>query len=155
MSNDPLNLLLDEVRSCSAHPRTVVLVAHGIVELIVNTLVKAKCQNGKRILDNSRQYPHSAKAVILNEIGLFGNEELQLLDRFRKLRNDAVHTAQFAVLNDRVLAVKGDWPFQLPHKQPADADQVNQNLVTLCLSILAQVWGRHIDDLSEIFKVPR
>jgi hypothetical protein len=97
--------------------------------LIVNTLIKAKCRNGNRILDDSRQYPHSAKTVILNEIGLFRDEELQLLDRFRKLRNDTVHTAQFNVANDRLIAVKGDWPFTLPHERPADADQVNQNLV--------------------------
>ena len=126
MHNDPLNRLLDEFRSCSAHPRTIVLVAHGLVELMVNELVKVKCRNGKRILDDTRQYPHASKAVILNEIGLLMDDELQLIDKFRKLRNNAVHNAQFLVSNDHILSVRGNWHFELPHKRPTDTDAAPQ-----------------------------
>ena len=154
MSTDPLNILLDEVRSSAFHPRTTILVAHGLLEFVVNTLVKLKCENSRRILDDSRQYPHSVKCVILHEIQLLYDDELHLLDRFRKLRNDTVHEFHFTVSNDRILAVRGDWPFRLPHEKPINSEQTAQNLVTLCLSIIAQIWGHHLDDLSAVFKVP-
>jgi len=113
MKKDPLNHFLAEVRECGNHPRSVVLVAHGLIELIVNSLVKNRCNNGKRIIEDTRSYTHATKCVILNELGVLRDGELALLDRFRGVRNHLVHNVNVEIDNGRIKNVIGNFPISL------------------------------------------
>lgn len=146
-SSDPLNLLLDEVRSSHSHPRATILVAHGLLELMVNELVSTNCKNSKRVLKDTRTYSHSAKCLLLNEIGVIHHNELLLLDRYRKLRNKFVHDVHFNVSAQRLRDVVDDFPIQFPDGQSMDA-----NLVHLSLAIIGQVYGNHMELLNERFE---
>jgi hypothetical protein len=87
----PIFRFLSALKKAQGDPRLNVLVAHGLVELFVNTVIDAKCRNGKRITEDARGYPHSVRLVILNELGLLSDTQLTLYDWFRKLRNRAAH----------------------------------------------------------------
>ena len=151
MKKDPLNYFLDEVRECSFHSRSVVLVAHGIIELIVNSLITSHCNNGKRILKDTRSYTHSSKCLILNELGILHDEELGLLDRFRALRNDLVHEVKFEVNNNRIKNIIEKFPIKISYVKPANEEELKGNVVSLCIAVVAQVWGSNMEELNDLF----
>jgi hypothetical protein len=51
-------------------PRFQVIVSHGVLELLVNTLIEHRCKNAKRIIERTRDYPYSVKLVMIHEKGL-------------------------------------------------------------------------------------
>src|SRR5258706_8857492 len=78
-SNEELSLdffsrVMMEITKARDDDRVVVLVAHGFVELMVNTLIEVHCKNGKRIAEGNRDYPHSTKLVLLHELSLIDDE---------------------------------------------------------------------------------
>lgn len=60
----------------SDNARSLILIAHGFIELLVNTLIEKETKNGKRIA-NSRDFPHSAKLIILHELDLLTDYRIQ------------------------------------------------------------------------------
>ncbi len=118
---------------------------------MVNTLVKARCKNHKKILNDRRGYTHATKLVILNDREVSRDDEFQLINRFRSLRNGFAHDIDFELSKQRLDSIKGDWPFQLPHGSPTTGEEMSQNTVALCLSILAQIWGTHSDELGSLW----
>ena len=151
MKKDPLNYFLGEVRECGSHPRSVVLVAHEIIELIVNLLVKNHCNNGKRIIEDTRSYTHASKCVILNELKVLHDDELKLLDRFRKLRNDLVHDVNVEIDNGRIKNVIGDWQISLSYNKSSSSKEFKGNVILLCITIVSQIWGSNMEELNELF----
>src|ERR1051325_9240377 len=75
--------------------RSVVILGHGFLELLVNTLIDAKCKNAKKITANNRDCSHSANLVLLHELGLLSDESYSIFDWFRRLRNRAAHEPFF------------------------------------------------------------
>jgi len=51
---DPLATFLEELSRVQDDHRLLVLVAHGVVELFVNTIAESKCQHGEKIASDTR-----------------------------------------------------------------------------------------------------
>jgi hypothetical protein len=118
--------------------RSVILLGHGVIELFTNGLVDARCKNATRITSDTRGYPHSARLIILHEIGAIDDREFQRLEWFRKLRNRAAHDPLFQV-------------------SPADLNELNERyrdpsrLNELCTHLVIGFWNAHVDDLLPRF----
>jgi hypothetical protein len=69
-TNDPIARFFIETSKVKNDDRSLILVVNGFMELLIESLIKVKYKNGKKILDGSRSYPYSIKFVILNEIGV-------------------------------------------------------------------------------------
>jgi hypothetical protein len=119
-------------------PRLLVIVAHAFVELAINTMVEAVCKSGKKISRQSRDFPHSIKLTILNEMGILSDHHFKLLDWFRKLRNDAAHDFDFGVTKER-LDIFGEHFFH----DPAD-------LYVICTAIVFDLFMEHTEIIGQV-----
>jgi hypothetical protein len=118
--------------------RLLILVSHGVLELLVNSLIDLKCKNAKRIASDSRGFPHAARLLILNELGVISDAQLKAYDSFRKLRNRAAHEPLF-VLKTADLAGFSD-----RFTDPA-------SLYLLCTAIIGGLWNDHVTDMARRF----
>jgi hypothetical protein len=122
---------IEAVKQAKGHPRLLVLVTHGMIELIVNLLVEAACRHAKKIVNNRRDFGHSAKLLILHEKGVLSDHHYQLLDWFRRLRNDAAHEPFFELTANRLDALSTP-----EHREPTNFDHV-------CKIILLDLFFQH------------
>jgi len=91
-----LSAFFGELAKVQGNQRSLVIVTHGFVELLLNTVIDSNCKHGKKkISSNHRDFSHSVKLVLLSELGLLDNRLYQILDWFRKLRNRAAHEVFF------------------------------------------------------------
>jgi hypothetical protein len=131
--------VLQEVVLVQQHPRLLVLVAHGFIELLVNTIVEHKLKRGKRIASDSRTYPHSVKLVLLYETGIIKEKEYEAYDWYRGLRNKAAHEPLFTITEESFK------PLDNPkYKKPEDLFQFSAALI-------GTLWNRHAEMLSPLF----
>lgn len=103
------NLLLGvmkEITDLKEQPRLQLFVTHGLLELVVNILIKERAKNGKKISSDTRSYPYSAQILILNELSIITDEEFKVLDWFRKMRNRAAHEALFKITDQDLKKIK-------------------------------------------------
>jgi hypothetical protein len=112
--DDPFVKVLRQVGDRKADPRVVVLVAHGLIELMINTLVDHSCRNAKTITSDTRGYPYSTKLIILHEKGVLPDPFFETLERFRRLRNDAAHHPFFDVDANRIRQIAEPMEKHLP-----------------------------------------
>ena len=141
MNDDPILAVLKEVEG-STNPRVVVLVAHGLIELMVNTLIDAHCKNAKAITSDIRGYPHAAKLLILNECGIISDVFYIILDRFRRLRNDAAHKPFFDVDQSRLKHIAE--PLKPVFESIPDVyGETFSSVNGLCSSIVQSFWNNH------------
>lgn len=118
---------LDEVKALRNHPRMLILVTHGFVELAINAIVTAKCKHAKTIKSN-RNFPHAYELLILNEVGALSDHHFRLLNWLKDLRNDAAHKPHFKLTPARLGC------FVHPeHRVPNKFDG-------LCRLIIADLW---------------
>ena len=89
--------LVEELDLVKDHPRMLVLVAHGFLELLINMMIEKNINNHKKIISDNRSYSHSTKLLILNEMGVISDKQYSVYDWFRKLRNKAAHRPIFHV----------------------------------------------------------
>lgn len=130
--------MLDELEKVKADERSLVLVASGYLELLVEILVEARCKHGKQITNDSRSYPYSAKLLILHEIGALDDRLFKHLERFRKLRNRAAHEPFFEITDqDRAGFVEGK--------------DGSRTLGYHCFSLVAVFWNSNAPVLSPRF----
>ena len=72
---DILVSFFNELHKVEDNDRSLVVVSHGFIELLINTIIDAQLKHGKRkITNNNRDYPHSVKLVILNELNIIDNK---------------------------------------------------------------------------------
>ncbi len=149
MNDNPLLKVLEKIES-SAHPRIVILVAHGLIELMVNTLIESHCKNSKSITSDTRGYPHAAKLLILNECNVIHDVEYIVLDRLRKLRNAAAHEPFFNVDKYRLMQITE--PLK-PYfaTLPGEFDKTFSSINGLCSTIIQSLWNSHMDVLGPVF----
>ena len=144
LERDPTTLslmetVLREFELLQHHPRSCVIVMHGFIELLVNSLIEEKLKTGKKMAENNRDYPHSVKLTILFEMGLLVDEEFKKLNWFRKLRNDAAHEAVFAITPEKLQLFVGT--------KFADVSQ----FPLLCMDIFTTLWNKYTDLFSTKF----
>ena len=59
---------LDKVKD---NDRALIIIAHGFIELMINTIITSQLKHGKKkITSNTRDYTHSVKILILNELNI-------------------------------------------------------------------------------------
>src|SRR5258706_7288848 len=144
---DPILAFLDEIISLKQHPRFQTIVAHGVLELLVNTLIEHRCKHGKKITERTRDYPQSVKLVILHEKRLISDFQYKLYDSFRTLRNKAAHQSQFTLTPELLLPFKGT--VASDRKTKLD-DPTNFHL--LCMEIVFDFWNAHVKLFAPIFQ---
>ncbi len=134
-----LETVLQEFEMLQHHPRSCVIVMHGFIELLINTLVEEKCKFGKKMASNNRGYPHSVKLTLLYELDLIDEESFKKLSWFRKLRNDAAHEAVFSVTPDNLQMFAGTKFADVSH------------FPLLCMEIFMSLWNDYPDLFSSKF----
>ena len=138
--------------------RLLVLVTHGFIELLVNTLVDAKCKNAKKIRQDDRAFTQSVKLLLLHETGALSDFRYKSLDWFRKLRNRAAHEPLFEVslkeisnqFNDVTKpACKGAGGGDSP--DTPESQQTAHGLYQLCVLLIITLWSDHSRIFSPVF----
>ena len=114
------------------------IVAHGFLELLVNSLIDKHCKNGAKINTDGRSYPHSVKLVLLNEMGVLNKSTYKTLNWFRKLRNRAVSKADFKIS-------KSDLAW-LPkrYREP-------NHFHGFCMELVTDFWNQHVETFHPVF----
>src|SRR5207248_3326955 len=82
--------------------RMLILVTSGFLELLVNTLIDEHCKNAKKITANNRDFPFSAKLILLHEMGLLSDGSFENINWLRKVRNRAAHAPFFEITKDEL-----------------------------------------------------
>ena len=138
-----------ELAKVEGNQRLLVIVTHGFVELLVNTVIDAHCRHGKKkITSNNRDFSHSVKLVLLSELGLLDNKLYQILDWFRKLRNKAAHDVFFELTPDIVEFANKSMNRFLPVEVAPVVDDLDQ----FCKLLIGTIWNKHLDVLLPIFE---
>jgi hypothetical protein len=120
-------------------PQSLIMVAHGFVEIIVNRMVEKKCKTGNKIVNDHRGYPHSTKVLILYEIGYLSDHEFRLLNWFRSLRNDFAHDPFYKLTEDR-LSLMAHPDFRKPSE-----------FRMICIFVLLELFMQHVDTVGPVF----
>lgn len=139
LKSDTVIAFFRELSLVARHTRSLVLVTHGFIELLVNALIDHHLKNGKKITSDNRTYPHSAKLVILNELGLLNNTEYRSFDWFRKLRNRAAHEPIFSVTQQDLQVIEDP-----DYRDP-------KNFYGLCIMFVGGFWNKHLAVFGPIF----
>jgi hypothetical protein len=134
-----MEAVLREFELLQHHPRSCVIVMHGFIELLINTVIEEKCKSGKKMASNNRDYPHSVKLTLLHELNLLDDESFKKLNWFRKLRNDAAHEAVFTITPDKLQMFAGTKFADVSH------------FPLLCMDIFMSLWNTYPDLFSSRF----
>ncbi|MEI9864021.1 MAG: hypothetical protein WDN00_05610 [Limisphaerales bacterium] len=86
---DPLIPFLVEIDSAEFSPRFQIIVANGVLELFVNTLIEYKFKDIKTI----RKLSYEKKMNILHEAKILPSKLFQQVNAFNKMRNNAAHAS--------------------------------------------------------------
>jgi hypothetical protein len=140
-----------ELQHVQDNPRLAVLIAHGFIELLVNAVVDAKCKNAKKITENHRDFPHSAKLVILHEMELINDFRFKSLDWFRKLRNRAAHEPLFEVSAEELAAQFNQITVNERAKPDGTPGITAHGIGQLCMIMIVTFWSDHSRLLSPVF----
>lgn len=150
----PLFKTMLELRQATDSPRLLVIAAHGLVELAVNALIDLNCKNAKLITSRGRDFPHSVKLLILNELGILTDSRYKCLNWFRQLRNDAAHNVHFSpdlsqLSNSLNQATKGIGP-----TTPYAFSDFHDLCVKLALSAIADHEAQLMPVLANLESIP-
>lgn len=147
--NDQLFLFFREIKKVSDNQRSLVIITHGFIELLINTIIKARCKHGKKkIIASNRDYPQSVKIVLLNELGILDDHLFSILDRFRTLRNKAAHKPFFELSKTDIDFANESLDRFLPiHSQLKD----DELFYEFCSGLVSTIWNKNVDDLAPIF----
>jgi|SRR5882724_863157 len=127
--------------------RSLILIAHGFIELLVNTLIEKKTKNGKKMANN-RDFPHSAKLIILHELGLLTDYRFKTLDYFRKLRNKASHEPLFKI---DLATLKNEFNKFATNETATVASLQASGLHQFCLLLVVALWTDHSETFVPVF----
>ena len=128
--NDYLRKVFLEIDKVKDNDRIIMLIAHGFLELLINTLVGKKCQNHKKILEYRSEFSYSAKLILLNEMGYINRKEFRILDRFRKIRNEAAHEPIFKLSRSDI-------------EYFSEFNPPSEDIVLLCKRIIIIIWNKY------------
>lgn len=136
--NEPVFRFFQGIINVKGDPRSLILITNGFLELLIETLIKVKCKNSKKIINDSRSYPYSSKLILLHEIGVLKDNEFNVYDYFRKLRNRAAHEPFFTVTRKELDRFKG-----IKHSE--------DKLYGICVDIVGSLWNKHVEVFRPVF----
>jgi hypothetical protein len=145
-TDDILGSFFAQLQLVEADNRSLVIITHGFVDLLLNTVLRNECKHGRtKITANNRDYPYSVKLVIMNELDLIDDRLFKILDWFRKLRNRAAHEPFFQVE-----------PVDLEFSNKSmdrfvSAAPKQDDLLRFCMYLVGTVWNRHIEIMQKVF----
>lgn len=142
-----IETFIAEIKSASHSARFQTIVTHGVLELLVNTLIEHRCKHGNKITKRTRDYPQSVKLVLLNEKGLITDFEYKGLDAFRDLRNKAAHQAQFNLTPDLLRPFQG----MVGADRKTKLDEP-KNFTRLCGELVFGFWNSHVHLFAPVFE---
>ncbi|MBC8198969.1 MAG: hypothetical protein ISS67_04115 [Desulfobacterales bacterium] len=126
----------------------MVIITHGFIELLINTIITAHCKHGKkRIASNKRDYSQSVKLVLLNELNVLDNRLFKILDWFRKLRNRAAHEPFFQVTQSDLEFAKKSMNRFIPVNEANELNDLNK----FCKLLVGTIWNNNLDELLPVF----
>lgn len=137
--DEPVLRFFRELNTVKNDARSLVLVTNGILELLIESLVRAKCKHFKRITEDNRTYPYSAKLVLLSELGILSDDEYRLFDWFRKIRNRAAHEALFELKENDFQKINPP-EYRSPSK-----------LYDICFGLVGSFWNKHVPIFGPVF----
>lgn len=145
---DVLDSFFKDIDSAQGNPRFQIIVAHGVIEVFVNALIDIHCKHGDT-LQESRDYPHSVKLLLLHELERITDDQYDMLTKFRRLRNAASHGGHFELTKKMVA------PFDSMNS-PARKFKLDDpaNITVLCHHVVIIVWNDHIEELFNYFLTP-
>lgn len=123
--------VLHELQLFRDNPRFLLVLSCSFAELLMGTLIEEVCKDGKKINDNSRDYPFAVRLTLLHEMGHLHDLHFMWLNWLRKQRNDAAHKADFRFTNVHMPEWGGD-----EHRS-------KDKLFSLCANILGVVWNQN------------
>jgi len=132
-----------------SNPRAALMVAHGFMELLVSALVDANCAHAKRINSDKRNFTHSAKLVLLNELGTINHDWYKRLDYLRKIRNRAAHEPLFEVTKEH-LAVH-PLPAHLVGIREITSLSLDRQFIQRLHLMLGEFWNKHNKIFTSVF----
>lgn len=142
-----LEAFFEELNSVKDHHRSLVIIVHGYIELFLNGIIEAECKHGKkRINKYTRDYTLSVKLTLLSELNILDKKMFSLLDKFRKIRNDAAHDASFKIS-------EANWQILnngLDRFIPGESNRKPNDLAHFCKLLIGTIWNEHLDILSKI-----
>jgi hypothetical protein len=148
LSKDPLVAFFRELSKVKDNQRSLVIVTHGFIELLVNTLIAEHCKHGKKkIASNKRDYPQAVKLVLLSELNVIDNRLYGILDWFRKLRNKAAHEPFFALTPGDLDFAKKSMDRFLPSENIPEIKDLN----SFCQLLVGTIWNNNLDLFVPIF----
>ena len=136
---DDLLEIISELDKVKDNHRSLILISHGFIELLINILVDTKCKNSNKISKNAKDYSHATKLIILNEINVIPDDYYEYLEWFRKIRNKAAHRPLFKVTKSDMILLKND-KFINP-----------DTLYNFCTKFVSALWNKYPDIFAPIF----
>lgn len=142
-----LESFFKELGAVKYHHRTLVIIAHGYIELLLNSIIDVKCKHGKvRITKNNRDFSLSVKLTLLNELGIVNDALFKILDKFRKIRNRAAHEASFSISSEEWQALNTG----LNRFLPGESKIKPNDLLHFCKLLIGTLWNENLDIVSGI-----
>lgn len=129
--------VLNELTRYQENHRLLLIVSCSFAELMVGTLIEEYCKRGKKINDNSRDFPFSVRITLLHELGLISEAEYQHLNWLRKRRNEAAHKPGFRFRKEHL----PPWSDEF-HDRP-------EKLCSLCINIVGVFWNNRVELFRE------
>lgn len=128
-----LESFFSDIDSVNHKPRFQIIVTGGYLELLVNTLIEHKCKS-----NGPKKFNYANKLVLLHEIGTISENEFEILNAFRDLRNEAAHVAQFTLTPEMIA------PFLKNFKHYKSGRLFGiANFQQICHVILGGFWNAH------------
>ncbi len=128
-----------EIHTVEFSHRSMLVLTQGTLELLINALAEKCCVNGKRISEDDRSYSYSVKLTILNEIKILTANQYNLLNAFRKLRNEAAHGYEVNITKQKLE----------PFKKMVIHGRINldepQNFKIICQHLVGGIWNHKTD----------
>jgi len=136
---DLLFKVYEEITVVGGHPRLLVLVGNGFLEVLITALVKHKLKRGKEISSDSRTYTYGPQLTLLYEASILTDKEFKTLDWYRTIRNRAAHEPIFRMTEGDFAALAN----------PAYADATK--LLRLTTDLVGSIWNKHHELFSPLF----
>lgn len=148
LSNDPLLAFFRELKKVADNQRSLVIVTHGFIELLINTIIDAHCKHGrKKITSNRRDYSQSVKLVLLSELNVLDDRLYKILDWFRRLRNKAAHEPFFQLTPNDLNYAKNSMDRFFPHDPTKKVNDLNM----FCKLLVGTIWNNNLEVLVPVF----
>jgi hypothetical protein len=147
----PLVDVLFEIVNNKQNPRAAILVAQGFIELLVDTLVKSRCEDAKDI-------GYFAKLLILRETKSIDDEWFRRLDRLRKIRHRAAHEPFFELTRADLKIYEPAEAFLkkgVSYKKPNTPQGLAENFVQTLYMMFGAFWNDYRLTLGPVFGQPR